>query len=638
MLKQKKLLGPILGINIERTVVDLKVSVFNLTMKRSTVLVLISMMQFGCINTNLNIAETKTNETITLSFYGPQTSEYDSVNPFLNYLLLVEFNTNGYERIIRGFYAADGNAANSGSDSGAVWQVRYTPEVTGKWSYSAKLYKGDSVAINNNIENAEQIELINSNGKFVVISEKQANDKRFKGRIIAKNGYFKFRNTNEYFLKVGADSPENFLAYSGFDNTFRLEDSKKEGEAETNLEIHSYEPHVKDWNEGDPTWKDGKGKSIIGAVNYLASKGMNSIYFLTFNINGDGKDVWMYTHPDDFTRFDVSKLDQWEIVFQHMQSKGILMHVVLQETENETLLDNGDTGPTRKLYFYELIARFGHHFGLVWNLGEENGPVPWAKDLPYQNDKQRKAMAKFIKETDPYNHPVVLHTLPNEEIRKDIVSNMLGYKYLDGISLQHAERETAPETVSLWKSKADSSGHPWLITMDEIGMWHTGAKTDTADPNHPTLTRYALWGTLLSGASGVEWYFGAHTAQNDLNTENWRLRNQLWEISNHARVFFEKYLPYWEMYPKPELINNQEAYCFCKTNEVYAIYIPNYKSSKINLKEASGEFKVNWYNPFKGGELQTGSVKSLTGSDEVELGNPPSRIGKDWVILLSRIN
>jgi hypothetical protein len=611
-------------------------------MKRRIILVLVSMffmMAFSCTNTQLNIAKTIKNETLTLSFSGPQTSEYDSLNPFLHYLLLVEFTTNGYETMIRGFYAADGNAANTGADSGGVWQVRFIPEVSGKWTYSAKLYKGDSVAINNNIKNAEQIELMNSNGNFVVTnSEKTANNKSFKGRIIAKNGYFKLRDTNEYFLKVGAGSPENFLAYSGFDNTYRLEDSKKEGEAKTNLEIHTYEPHLKDWNEGDPTWKDGEGKSIIGAVNYLASKGMNSIYFLTFNINGDGKDVWMYTHPDDFTRIDVSKLDQWEIVFQHMQSKGILMHIVTQETENETLLDNGDMGPLRMLYYRELIARFGHHLGLVWNLGEENGPVPWAKDMPSQNDKQRKTMAKFIKENDPYNHPVVLHTLPNEEIRKDIVSNMLGYEFLDGISLQHAERETAPETVLRWKLKSDNAGRPWLVTMDEIGMWHTGAKTDRADPNHPTLTRYALWGTLLSGAAGVEWYFGAHTAENDLNTENWRLRNQLWEITHHAKVFFEKYIPYWEMVPNPQLINNHEAYCLCKTNEVYAMYIPNYKSSKINLKEASGEFQVYWYNPFKGGALQTGSVKSLTGGDEVDLGNPPSRIGEDWVILLSRMN
>jgi hypothetical protein len=101
-------------------------------------------------------------------------------------------------------------------------------------------------------------------------------------------------------------------------------------------------------------------------------------------------------------------------------------------------------------------------------------------------------------------------------------------------------------------------------------------------------------------------------------------------------VFFEKYLPYWEMEPKPRLINTPGAYCLSKTNETYAIYIPNYKSSRINLHEATAEFQIYWYNPFTGGELKTGTVKSLTGGDEADLGNPPSRIGEDWVILLSK--
>ena len=46
---------------------------------------------------------------------------------------------------------------------------------------------------------------------------------------------------------------------------------------------------------GDPTWGDGKGKAIIGAVNYLASKGMNAVSFLTFNIEGDDRNVFLYT-------------------------------------------------------------------------------------------------------------------------------------------------------------------------------------------------------------------------------------------------------------------------------------------------------------------------------------------------------
>lgn len=362
---------------------------------------------------------------------------------------------------------------------------------------------------------------------------------------------------------------------------------------------------------------------------------------MTLNILGDGKDVWPYVSPNDFTRFDVSKLDQWEIIFEYMQSKGILLHVVLQETENETMLNNGDTGPMRKLYFQELIARFGHHLGLIWNLGEENGFTPWAPNNPYQTDKQRKAMAKFIKENDPYKHPVVLHTLPNEELRMDILNNILGYEYLDGISLQHAERETASKAVAGWKAKSDSVRHPWLITMDEIGMWYDGAMTDAEDSNHNTNRHFTLWGTLLSGGAGVEWYFGAKHPHTDLTSEDWRQRNRLWEITNHAKVFFNNYLPYWEMQPEHELINSKEAYCLCKKDEIFAVYLPNSNSYTLDLRTAKNNYSVQWFNPLEGGELQTGSVKLIEGGGIQSLGNPPysknNLPDQDWVVLVKRI-
>jgi hypothetical protein len=580
--------------------------------------------------------------TITLSFKGPETSETAKENPFLNYRLSVEFQNGESKHIIQGFYAADGNAAETGSKQGNVWQVRFTPDKTGNWSYSAQLSRGDSIALSDDLNAGKPVSISNASGDFSVIkSDKKGDDFRAHGRIVASDGYFKFRDTENYWLKAGTNSPENLLAYVDFDDSYRIKAEVRDGEAAAPTDIHTYEPHFKDWKTGDPTWRNGKGKSLIGAVNYLASKGMNVVYFLTLNINGDGKDVWPYVSPDDFTRFDVSKLDQWEIVFEYMQSKGILLHVVLQETENETLLDNGDTGPYRQLYFRELIARFGHHLGLVWNTGEENGPVPWAKDMPAQNDRQRKAMAKFIKEHDPYNHPVVLHTLPNEEIRKDILNNILGCEYLDGISLQHAERETAPETVSGWKAKSDSVGHPWLITMDEIGMWYDGAMTDAEDPDHSTLRRYALWGTLLSGGAGVEWYFGAKHPHNDLTSEDWRQRDCLWEITNYAKDFFNTYLPYWEMQPEHDLVNSKEAYCLRKKDEIYALYLPNSKSYTLNLNSAKGQFSVQWFNPLTGGALQTGSVKAVTGGEIRSLGNPPEMENnlpaQDWVVLVKRI-
>ena len=66
-----------------------------------------------------------------------------------------------------------------------------------------------------------------------------------------------------------------------FDDTYDTAELKRAGEAAGEKFIHHYQPHVEDWRPGDPTWEGGKGKGIIGALNYLASKGMNSVYFLT---------------------------------------------------------------------------------------------------------------------------------------------------------------------------------------------------------------------------------------------------------------------------------------------------------------------------------------------------------------------
>ncbi len=573
--------------------------------------------------------------TVALSFTGEETDENAKENPFLNYLLTVEFSNDSITKTIRGFYAADGNAGETSANKGAIWKVRFNPEVTGKWTYRARLSKGDSIALHCTHEKGIPVELRNAKGSFFVSrSDKELPDLRAKGILKVENGYFKFPHGEQYWLKMGANSPENFLAYEGFDGTFRVQAKARESEAAPPETVHTYTPHIKNWKKGDPTWKNGKGKGIIGAINYLAGIGMNSVYFLTMNINGDGKDVWPYVSPEDFTRFDVSKLAQWEILFEHMQEKGIALHIVLQETENENLLDNGNTGPLRQLYLQELIARFGHHNGLIWNLGEENGPASWSPIG--QNDAQRKAMAKFLKENDPYQHPVLLHTHSHDPLRKNILDSILGYPHIDGLSLQQAEREYAPRIVEQWKEKSNANGTPWAISMDEIGKWHTGAKIDKDDPEHYTLIRYALWGTLLSGASGVEWYFGGKQPQNDLNSEDWGQRHQLWKFTNNAKSFFETYLPYWEMEPCQNLLSNKRAFGLAKPSITYALYIPGGSNTKLNLIDADGNFTVQWYHPWQGGELVAGSMTMVTGGQMVLLGKPPYATDKDWVVLLTK--
>jgi hypothetical protein len=566
--------------------------------------------------------ELKKWHTITITFVGPDTNEDAKPNPFLDYRLNVTFSRGNKQYVVPGYYAADGDAAETSADSGNKWRVHFVPDEEGEWSFKASLRTGPDIALNSNPETGKTVSFFVTNGTFTIgPTNKTGRDLRGKGflKYVGKR-YLRFVETGEYFLKGGADSPENFLAYADFDGTYDTAELKRKGEAAGVKFIHRYEPHVYDWKAGDPTWKNGKGKGMIGALNYLASKGMNSVYFIPYNIDGgDGKDVWPWTNPNEKYRFDCSKLDQWEIVFSHMDKLGLMLHIIQQETENDQGLDGGELGRQRKLYYRELIARFAHHLALVWNLGEENT----------NTTSQRKAFCRYIKDLDPYDHPVVMHTYPGKY--EECYEPLLGYEYFDGPSLQ--TNDTHNQTVK-WIDRSVAAGRRWFVSLDEIGPAHTGVKPDKDDYWHDEVRDKHLWGHLMAGGAGVEWYFGYKFAHNDLNCEDWRSREHMWELTDYALAFFHEHLPFTEMSHHDELTSAKNDYCFAKPGEIYAVYLPAGGTTNLDLGSSSASFSVKWYNPRAGGPLRTGTIRTISGPGSVAIGRPPQDNNKDWVVLI----
>jgi hypothetical protein len=577
--------------------------------------------------------EMQTWHTITLTFKGPFAAEYDTVNPFTDYRLDVEF-TNGDHKIkVPGYFAADGIASETSARSGDKWRAHFCPPADGNWSYNVSFLMGSNIAITDDLNKGKRCHIDGINGTFVIKkSDEDSSDFRSSGRLQYVGGhYLRYAGTGEFFLKGGADSPENFLGYREFDGTYYGgNNTNRSGEASPNEGLHLYEPHIKDWKEGDPQWKNGKGKGIIGAINYLASKGMNSIYFLTLNILGDGEDVWPYTDRNERYRFDCSKLDQWEIVFEHAGKKGIMLHFVLQETENETLLDCGYLDVQSKLYLRELIARFSHHPAIIWNLGEEHHPTEWS---PYgQTYNDTRLMADFIRDLDPYNNFIVVHTHSDPRQRQKDMTEYLGFKNIEGPSIQCGNVEDVHGDAIYWLQESRKAGHPWVVCTDEIGQHWKGALPDNIDPAHDTIRHRVLWGNLMAGGGGVEWYFGYSYPHSDLSCEDWRSRDILWDQTKTAMDFFHLYLPFSEMTNADEITKDKNDYCLAKEGSIYAIYLPAGKATDILLP--GGNYTIQWYNPRKGGDLQQGDVKRISGLAYVSTGDPPQRDGKDWVCLI----
>jgi hypothetical protein len=350
------------------------------------------------------------------------------------------------------------------------------------------------------------------------------------------------------------------------------------------------------------------------------------------NVAGDGEDVWPWINEDEILRFDCSKLDQWEIVFSHMDKLGIMLHIVTQETENECLLDNGDTGIQRKLYYRELVARFAHHLAITWNLGEENGPAGFSP--VGQTDQQRKDAATFLKKINPYKDLIVIHTHSSDPDRQKIVDPLLGYSDLDGLSIQVGNLSEAHEQTIKWLRLSDGSCKPWVVCLDEIGPANTGVKPDSADQDHDNVRKYVLWANLMAGGGGVEWYFGFQYPHNDLNCENWRSRDKMWDQTSYALEFFQNHVPFGEMKSHDDLTLSETDYCFALEGDIYIIYLPDGGTTEINLTEQDGEYVINWFNPRKGGDLVLGTKQFIPGGQINEIGFPPQEIDKDWVALV----
>jgi len=609
-------------------------------MKNSIILFLINLFLFTqCSNRTARKAEIsgelKEWHRVTLTFKGPLTSENDTANPFLDYRLNVEFRNGDQEYLVPGFYAADGNAAETGASAGNKWRVHFCPDKEGTWSYKASFRYGKEIAVTDDPDAGEPVYFDGLEGSFEISpSDKTGRDFRSKGKLQYVQGhYLRFAETGEYFLKGGADSPENFLAYEDFDGTFPGRSQEQRiGDNIPTSRLHHYKPHASDWNESDPVWQNDKGKNIIGALNYLASQGMNSVYVLTMNVNGDGDDVWPWTGRDERYRFDCSKLDQWEIVCSHMDKLGIMLHFVTQETENECLLDNGDTGIQRKLYYRELVARFAHHLAITWNLGEENGPAGFS---PLgQTDQQRKDASSYLKKINPYKDMVVIHTHSNETDRDKIFTSLLGYPDLDGISIQVGNLFDTHEQTLKWLRLSDKVNKPWVVCLDEIGPAHTGVKPDSADPYHDDVRKYVLWSNLMAGGGGAEWYFGYRYPHNDLNCEDWRSRDKMWDQTRYALEFFQKHIPFWDMESSDDLTSSEIDYCFALEGEIYTVYLPEGGTTEINLPSQEGRNVINWFNPRKGGELVPGTKKQIPGGQTSDIGYPPEETDKDWVALV----
>jgi hypothetical protein len=133
-----------------------------------------------------------------------------------------------------------------------------------------------------------------------------------------------------------------------------------------------------------------------------------------------------------------------------------------------------------KRHWRNLIARYGA-YPAVWVVGGEatDGYGPWSE------------LAKYLKETDPYHHPLTYHAPahPRQAIKDNAVFDF------DMVGIGHEGYQTAAQSLDLMKSC--QSQQPAKPALCGEACYEGHMQTNFQD-----LQRHLFWSFMLSGAAG----------------------------------------------------------------------------------------------------------------------------------------
>jgi hypothetical protein len=485
-------------------------------------------------------------QSLEINLSGPASSGMGTPNPFLIDVEITFTGPGNQTYVVPGFYDGDG----AGGMDGSTWKARFSPDAAGTWTYNTSspnsLLDGES-------------------GSFEVVDGGVCQpylpgglpDLPCIGRLESVGDhYLKFKD-GTYWLKGGANEPEDFLAPG---QTVGFSDKE-------------------------------------AAINYLSSKGVNSLYIMLNNIGGDGNNVWPWVGStssqaqSNQERFDIQKLTEWEQIFTYIQEKGIVLHLVLED-------DSGWTGFNRDRYYREMIARFGHHNGLFWNISEEYNENYSANQI--------KLFTQSIRDLDAYDHPITVH----QQGSLDNWLPFVGHSSFDLTSLQTSKKTLNTEAVS-WFNQVESSGKTIPVSFDETGL------IEISDRD---LARHIIWSVYMGGGN-----FELFTYQ----------LNSYQDFSAHfadmtrARGFVEQF-PFWVMRPMNELLISGSGYIFAQAGEEYSAYLPNGGQIELDLTGTQESLIGEWFNPRDGssqsiGVVQGGAIRQISA---------PSN--DDWALMLTK--
>ncbi len=485
------------------------------------------------------------------------------------------------EASVRGSFGVTGDPIHTAvegfcdSADGSVFRVRFMPSRPGDYSYSVTFRQGS-------LERS-------TTGAF------RASDAHRKGPVRVDPKYpwhFIWEGTGEHFYFNGTTA-------------FWIQGWKDEGVIQASIDwLHRLEVN--------------RIRALLaGAANiYWGEPVMTGQNFTMMLRPWVAADPGSFDHPGiDYTRFDVAYWQKWERMLRYARNRDVVVSAILDISTHSTQAAAGSDDEKR--YVRYAVARLSAFSNLTWDLGDDLDT--------FRDEAWAHVTGGAVEEWDPYHHLATSHPVHREH--QDRASAWFGFTSIqDWSRSQHAlmleERQIQLKTGRIIPQTNEEYGYE-----DHYPRWAPQPPGDSAD----TLRRVA-WDIAMAGAYGT----AGETARRGTNIWpdtgggwiNGRSDDTTTMLNGYAHMvdFFTSFA-WWTTDPHDELVTNG-AYCLAKPGDLYAIYLPDSRSTTVTL--APGTYRAHWFSAVSGDVVPIGAV---AGPAWITPAPPGSQ---DWAILLTK--
>jgi len=349
---------------------------------------------------------------------------------------------------------------------------------------------------------------------------------------------------------------------------------------------------------------------------------------------------------EEFTRINPDYFDMADLRIHHLVQNGLLPCIV--GCWGYYLVWMGVE--KMKKHWRYLVARYGA-YPVVWCLAGE-GIMPYylskerEKDQEFQKNGWTQ-LAAYLKEIDPYNHPVSIH--PTNSSRTQI--NDVSLLDLDMLQTGHGDRQSIPNTV---KRMRESYSEPISIPVINSEVCYEGI----GEACRQEVQRFMFWVCMLSGACGHTygangiWQVNTKDVPYGPSPHGMSWGDTPWDeaalLPGSKQIGLGKKLlqryQWWRFEPHQEWIephadeNNYIApYAAGIPGQVRMVFLPSGVWG-VTLKKINSDIKYRafLFNPATGNEIKIGTVEPDEQENwQVPIARPP--IFQDWVLVLEKM-